>query len=41
VNIDNATATDYVELIKHIQETILKEFDVVLETEVRIIGREK
>lgn len=41
VNIDNATATDYVELIKHIQETILKEFDVVLETEVRVIGREK
>lgn len=41
VNIDNATATDYVELIQHIQQTILKEFDVVLETEVRIIGREK
>lgn len=41
VNIDHATATDYVELIQHIQKTILKEFDVVLETEVRIIGREK
>ena len=41
VNIDGATATDYVELIKHIQKTILEEFDVVLETEVRIIGREK
>lgn len=41
VNVDNATATDYVELIKHIQKTILQEFNVVLETEVRIIGREK
>lgn len=41
VNIDGATATDYVELIKHIQETILEKFDVVLETEVRIIGKEK
>lgn len=41
VNIDNATATDYVNLIKHIQEIILKEFNVSLETEVKIIGREK
>ncbi|WEG73411.1 UDP-N-acetylmuramate dehydrogenase [Vagococcus intermedius] len=41
VNIDNATATDYVELIQHIQKTILKEFNVVLETEVRIIGRKE
>ncbi|MDT2831736.1 UDP-N-acetylmuramate dehydrogenase [Vagococcus carniphilus] len=41
VNVDGATATDYVELIKHIQKTILETFDVVLETEVRIIGREK
>ena len=40
VNIDNATATDYVELIKHIQKVILEKFDVVLETEVRIIGRQ-
>ncbi len=41
VNIDHATATDYVELIQHIQKIILEKFDVVLETEVRIIGREK
>lgn len=41
VNIDHATATDYVELIKHIQKIILETFNVVLETEVRIIGREK
>ncbi|WP_321386675.1 UDP-N-acetylmuramate dehydrogenase [uncultured Enterococcus sp.] len=41
VNIDQATATDYVELIAHIQEVIKEKFDVVLETEVRIIGEEK
>ena len=39
VNIDGATATDYVELIKHIQEVILEQFDVELEREVRIIGQ--
>lgn len=38
VNIDGATATDYIELIHHIQEVILEEFDVELEREVRIIG---
>ena len=38
VNIDQATATDYVELIAHIQQVINEKFDVVLETEVRIIG---
>ena len=38
VNINKATATDYVELIHHIQEVILDQFDVQLETEVRIIG---
>lgn len=41
VNIDNATATDYVELIAHIQAVIKEKFDVNLETEVRIIGEEK
>jgi UDP-N-acetylmuramate dehydrogenase len=41
VNIDHATATDYVGLIAHIQEEIKKKFDVSLETEVRIIGEEK
>lgn len=40
VNIDHATATDYVELIQHIQTVILEKFGVQLETEVRIIGRE-
>ncbi|MFC6260354.1 UDP-N-acetylmuramate dehydrogenase [Levilactobacillus fujinensis] len=38
VNIDHATATDYLELIHHIQAVILKEDNVQLETEVRIIG---
>ena len=38
VNIDHATATDYVELIAHIQEVIKEKFDVELQTEVRIIG---
>ena len=38
VNIDHATATDYVELIGHIQQVIKETFDVNLETEVRIIG---
>lgn len=38
VNINGATATDYIELIEHIQEVILAEFGVELEREVRIIG---
>ncbi|GCF94433.1 UDP-N-acetylenolpyruvoylglucosamine reductase [Enterococcus florum] len=41
VNIDNATATDYIELIAHIQTVIKEKFDVTLETEVRIIGEDK
>lgn len=41
VNIDHATATDYIELIQHIQQVIFEKFQVQLETEVRIIGREK
>ncbi|MGX7244606.1 UDP-N-acetylmuramate dehydrogenase [Enterococcus quebecensis] len=40
VNIDHATATDYVELIAHIQEVIKEKYDVALETEVHIIGEE-
>ncbi len=34
VNVDQATATDYVELIAHIQQVIKETFDVTLETEV-------
>lgn len=41
VNIDHATATDYIELIAHIQEAIKEKYDVNLETEVHIIGDER
>lgn len=41
VNIDHATATDYVDLIHLIQKTIKEKFDINLETEVAIIGNEK
>lgn len=40
VNRGNATATDYLELIAHIQQVIWEKFGVQLETEVRIIGEE-
>ena len=38
VNIANATATDYIELIHHIQDVIFKHYGVKLEREVHIIG---
>lgn len=40
VNVDHATATDYMNLIQHIQATIKNKFDVELETEVRILGED-
>ncbi|WP_242704370.1 MULTISPECIES: UDP-N-acetylmuramate dehydrogenase [unclassified Enterococcus] len=40
VNVDQATATDYIELIAHIQQVIKEKFEVTLETEVRIIGED-
>ncbi|MGK4178449.1 UDP-N-acetylmuramate dehydrogenase [Lapidilactobacillus dextrinicus] len=40
VNIDHATATDYLNLIGLIIKTIKTKFGVTLEPEVRIIGRE-
>ncbi len=40
VNINHATATDYIELIHHIQEVIFEKNSVELITEVRIIGEE-
>lgn len=40
VNINNATATDYIELIEHIKEVILEKDGVALETEVKIIGED-
>lgn len=40
VNIDNATATDYIELIEHIKKVIMETDGVQLETEVKIIGED-
>ncbi|MGX5609150.1 UDP-N-acetylmuramate dehydrogenase [Bacillus cereus] len=40
VNVDKATASDYVKLIRYVQETVKAKFDVELETEVKIIGEE-
>ena len=40
VNKDNATATDYISLIEHVQKTVKERFDVELEREVRIIGED-
>lgn len=40
VNIGNATATDYIELIDHIKQVILEKDGVKLETEVKIIGED-
>ena len=40
VNIDNGTATDYMDLIRHVQKVILEKDGVALEPEVRIIGEE-
>nr|WP_233711061.1 UDP-N-acetylmuramate dehydrogenase [Lederbergia citrisecunda] len=38
VNVDNATSTDYIQLIQHVQKTVKEKFGVDLETEVKIIG---
>ncbi|KLI03474.1 UDP-N-acetylmuramate dehydrogenase [Sporolactobacillus inulinus] len=38
VNVDHGTASDYIRLIKHVQQTVKKKFGVDLETEVKIIG---
>ena len=40
VNKDNATASDYISLIEHVQKTVKDKFDVELEREVRIIGED-
>ena len=41
VNINQATATDYIELLAHIKKVIMEHYGVPLETEVRIIGEDK
>lgn len=38
VNVDDGTASDYEELIHHVQDTIQEQFGVVLHREVRIVG---
>lgn len=40
VNIDHGTATDYLNVIHHVQKTVHDKFGVDLHTEVRIIGRD-
>ncbi|AWB43032.1 UDP-N-acetylmuramate dehydrogenase [Paenibacillus sp. CAA11] len=40
VNVDNATAQDYLNLIALIQETVSRKFNVNLETEVIVIGED-
>ncbi len=40
VNVGGATATDYLELIEFVKQTVKEKFDVELETEVKIIGED-
>lgn len=40
INNGNATAKDVLAVISHVQETVKEKFDIELETEVRIIGKE-
>lgn len=40
VNVGNATATDYINLVNHIKETVNQKFGVTLEQEVKIIGED-
>jgi UDP-N-acetylmuramate dehydrogenase len=41
VNVQNSSASDYIKLIHHVQETVRSKFDVSLETEVKIIGEDE
>lgn len=41
INKNNATATDYIETIKMVQQTVKDQFDVALELEVKIVGEDK
>ncbi|MFP7486242.1 UDP-N-acetylmuramate dehydrogenase [Priestia filamentosa] len=40
VNVDKGTATDYITLIKYVQDTVYAKFGVKLEREVKIIGED-
>lgn len=41
INKNNATATEYISLIEHVQKVVKEKFNVALEREVRIIGEDK
>ena len=41
VNVASGTASDYINLIKHVQKTVKEKFGIELETEVKIIGEDK
>lgn len=41
INKNNATASDYIALIQHVQKTVKEKFAVQLEREVKIIGEDK
>src|SRR5699024_5444651 len=41
VNINKATASEYIALIKYVQEVVYKNFGIKLEREVRIIGEDE
>ncbi|MBP0726926.1 UDP-N-acetylmuramate dehydrogenase [Bacillus sp. RG28] len=40
INKDNATATDYINLINHVQEVVKEKFGIELEREVKIVGED-
>jgi UDP-N-acetylmuramate dehydrogenase len=40
VNIDNATCKDVLQLISVVQKTVRDNFDVELDTEIKIIGED-
>lgn len=40
VNVGNATAKDILDLIKYIQEVVMKNYGVELETEVKVVGED-
>lgn len=40
INVDHATATDYMDMIHYVQKVVFEKFAVHLQTEVRIIGED-
>lgn len=41
VNVDNATASEYIALVAHVRDTVREKFGIELETEVKFIGEEQ